>query len=211
MSLHAPSTDRGRSSGSSTSKARALPTTAVASSLAKMDLRLRAMHATLPCIKALSPDLLWRPVTVTSLNGGCGGRPKRAASAAEGGPEEVEADRGAELVWAAVEVAGGANLVAAAVSPRFLMAPSARARCSASRARAESCMAESAAACASTAAVFRRSYKTASFKMFETRKLGLWLGLISTLSFVTHDDIHLTPKLVLTGTQSPHPHQIMET
>ena len=78
-------------------------------------------------------------MTVTSLNGSCGGGAKRAASAAEGATEEEEAARDAELVLADVEVAGGADLVAAAVSPRCLLAPSSRARCSASRARADSC------------------------------------------------------------------------
>ena len=49
--------------------------------------------------------------------------------------------RGAELVSAAAEVVSGADLVVTAVSPRCLLAPSARARCSASRARANSCSA----------------------------------------------------------------------
>lgn len=104
---------------------------------------------------------------VISLKESGVGWPKRAASAAEEAEEDVEVTRGAELASAAVsqvlasaavfEVVGGAGLVATAVvtddagvvatasSPRRLLAPSARAFCSASRARAVSCVASSVA------------------------------------------------------------------
>ena len=165
MSFHAPSTNRRRSSGSSTSRARALSTPAVASPLVKMDNRLRAMDATLTCKNARSPDHLCLSGNATSLNGGCGVGLKRRANAAEGVEEEEKASCCAELVPAAVEVTVGADLivadvvmvrlVAAAASPRCLLVSSARDRCSASRARAVPCLAESAAAWASTATVLR--------------------------------------------------------
>ena len=160
----------------------------------------RAMHATLPSRKARSPDRRWRLVTVTSLKGGCGSWRKRMGSAVEGTEEEVGATRSAELASAAVEGANGAGLVAAAVvtndaslvstavvavdacliatvsSRRCLLAPSARACCSASRARAVSWVASPEARSASRASAsvaFRRSASSSAVaKTFSTAAMS---------------------------------------
>ena len=124
-------------------------------------------------------------MTVTSLNGGCGGGPKRVASAVEGAREEVEAARSAELVSAAVAVAGGAFLVAAdvvmagffatAASPWCILVPFARPCRSASRARAVPYTAEAAAACASATIVVRlRSSSSAVARASSAATMSAW-------------------------------------
>ena len=74
--------------------------------------------ATLPCKTFMSPSPLFRPVTGTSVFGGCGGGPRRAARAEGGAGREEETLYCVELALAAVEVAAAANLVAENVDAR---------------------------------------------------------------------------------------------
>ena len=130
--------------------------TAIASSKAKIKRGERTMQAILPCKNAWSPGLPFRPVTGASLLGG-GGGPRRTTRAVESAGKEEETPCCAELALSAAGEAAGADLVTADVQARCLLILPARARRSASSARADAASAEPAAACTVATAVVRRS------------------------------------------------------